>query len=537
MSADEKLAALLSATRVFALPGLDSKDDGWGPSSQAAAFTDIPYAPFNKADKLMRVSDWLTTNRFYQNQYNRNRTFGAGSGAFGFTNEFEEASFNVVDNTPRYKPRDGRRRKKEYSFHNRRRRGRGHINRGRGRGGNRGGRGGHNQRRNNWNTRRWNYQPERKDPSIPIQDSWVLEDSIDLPSLNQIATKEPRARTLVSAGKVERYRDIFGRITPRNPVDLARFENLEVVTATTSEDPILRRLIEEKRGTVFGTDTIFATLMSAGRSANAWDLSCRKEDGVLVFDKRANSSVDYLTVNENWNEVQETDKKSMNHPTQLFQEATLINHNFQQQVLDSKREAVELQETNPFASLFAAELASVGYRYRSYNLSDTVTMVARCEVHGYTERNGEKKFLNVRALNDFDHTLSGGVDWRQKLELAPAAVLASEMKNNNCKLAKWASQMALSGADELRLGFVARDTKAADPSHSHQILAIRSFSPAQFTAQLQMRPEIFWAALKRIINTIMDQEDGDFVLLRDPNESKLHIYRVPAVAEAEEATS
>ena len=31
-------------------------------------------------------------------------------------------------------------------------------------------------------------------------------------------------------------------------------------------------------------------------------------------------------------------------------------------------------------------------------------------------------------------------DWRKKLEMQPGAVLATELKNNNCKLARWTTQ-------------------------------------------------------------------------------------------------
>jgi translation initiation factor 3 subunit D len=516
------LTALLAESRQFTLPDLEENKTGWGPSENAGSFTDIPYAPFNKADKLGRVSDWIS-NRFYQN--NRNRVFGAGTGGFGFAQEFEEGQFNVVDNTPRFKPRDGRRRYAKFSIHNKRRRGRGAFSHHRGGGRGRGG--ASRGRQNNWNNRRWgNYQPERKEPSIQIQDSWSLCSTLDLSNLQGISMPTPVGRDLVTAGTIECYRkNPYDRITPRNAVSLHRFENTEFITASTSEDPILRRLQEEKKGTVYGTDTLFAVLMTASRSVNPWDIRCTKRDGVITFEKRPGSDIDYLTVNENWNEIQETDVKSLNHPKNLFKEATLINHNFSQQVLDSKQPKIDLDEPNPFAGMVNENCrpASVGYRYRSWRLSEDITLVGRCEVNGYTKIDGEKKYLTIRALNDFDHTLSGGIDWKNKLELAPAQVLASEMKNNNCKLAKWASKVALAGTDELRLGFVTRSSTSGGELN-HQILLVRSFRPQTFVGQLQMRVGSFWASLKVIIDAVLEQADGNYVLMRDPNEPKLHIY-------------
>ncbi len=43
--------------------------------------------------------------------------------------------------------------------------------------------------------------------------------------------------------------------------------------------------------------------------------------------------------------------------------------------------------------------------------------------------------------------LSGGVEWRQKLDTQRGAVLANELKNNACKLAKWTVQALLANAD------------------------------------------------------------------------------------------
>lgn len=48
---------------------------------------------------------------------------------------------------------------------------------------------------------------------------------------------------------------------------------------------------------------------------------------------------------------------------------------------------------------------------------------------------------------------SGGVDWRTKLDSQKGAVLATELKNNGCKLAKWTLQAILAGNDYIKYGF------------------------------------------------------------------------------------
>lgn len=48
--------------------------------------------------------------------------------------------------------------------------------------------------------------------------------------------------------------------------------------------------------------------------------------------------------------------------------------------------------------------------------------------------------------------MSGGVDWRTKLDLQKGAVLATELKNNSFKLAKWTAGALLAGSDQLKFG-------------------------------------------------------------------------------------
>jgi hypothetical protein len=62
-----------------------------------------------------------------------------------------------------------------------------------------------------------------------------------------------------------------------------------------------------------------------------------------------------------------------------------------------------------------------------------------------------------------------GVDWRQKIENQRGAVLATELKNNANKLARWTSAALVAGVDLIKLGYVAR----AHPRdrHHHVILS------------------------------------------------------------------
>jgi len=46
------------------------------------------------------------------------------------------------------------------------------------------------------------------------------------------------------------------------------------------------------------------------------------------------------------------------------------------------------------------------------------------------------------------------VDWRAKLDSQRGAVLATELKNNSCKIAKWTASALLAGSDIIKFGCV-----------------------------------------------------------------------------------
>ena len=46
------------------------------------------------------------------------------------------------------------------------------------------------------------------------------------------------------------------------------------------------------------------------------------------------------------------------------------------------------------------------------------------------------------------------MDWRAKLDTQRGAVLATELKNNSCKIAKWTASSQLAGSDIVKFGYV-----------------------------------------------------------------------------------
>ena len=174
---------------------------------------------------------------------------------------------------------------------------------------------------------------------------------------------------------------------------------------------------------------------------------------------------DYPSVNENAADPPlENEKDTLNSPSALSLEATYINQNFAFQVVrEDPSTRVELDHPNPFYSTEETEpLASCGFRYRKFDLSVTededVGIVVRTEVDAFVKAASaqeEDSYVTIKTLNEFDSRAqgSGGApDWRTKLDTQRGAVVATEMKNNSSKLARWAVQSVLAGADQLKIG-------------------------------------------------------------------------------------
>jgi translation initiation factor 3 subunit D len=248
-----------------------------------------------------------------------------------------------------------------------------------------------------------------------------------------------------------------------NVVDRAAYN------VTTSSDPVIQDLAEKDEATIFATSDILSMLMCAPRSVYSWDIVILRHGNKIYLDKRDGASIDMVTVNENAAdaplETSEGNKDSINSPGALALEATFINHNFAiQTVIESETSKYETAHENPFYN--PAEetepLASKVYKYRRFDLSlekddEPLHLIVRTELDAVVKNNisGDDQFLTIKALNEFDHKAQGSggaLDWRTKLSSQRGAVVATEMKNNSCKLARWTAQAILAKADIMKLG-------------------------------------------------------------------------------------
>ena len=556
------------AKPTFTLPTIDDNPDGWGPSTLPEQFSDMPYAPFEKRAFLGRMADWSARAEQYRERYrNQNRQATVANEAFAQEAE-DAAGFSLVDTTKvQQQPGWDKGMRGRY---------------GRGRGGRFGGaRGGGGRwgaaaaplgaeakfnahfekkkmpqapvskwRKNQQNNQGFRWQDQKpariRDASVDVRPTWVVKGQITFAELQKCTIEPPVAEDVMSCGTLRYYEKSFDRITPKTEKNLERIEKA-FFKVSTSEDPVIARLADVGGGEqmadvrVFATDAVLAVLMAAPRSKFSWDIIATRVGDRLFLDKRVGSTIDYVTCNETAMDFGDEDPLSINHATRLTSEATYINQNFSQQVLSEQTLAFE-DPSNPFASgKEEAEMAApVAYRYRKFEMGskpkkegepDTrVKLLCRCELDGVIKGKdgGDDQFLRLYALNEIDAKLNNGIDWRQKLDSQRGAVLATELKNNSNKLAKWTLQAMLAGADLMKLGYVSR--VHSKDSFNHRILGTQQIKPKEFATQINLNVSNSWGVLKAMVDLCLNLEEGKYLLMKDPNKEVIRLYSIPVDA-------
>jgi translation initiation factor 3 subunit D len=442
------------------------------------------------------MADWTTEGkdregRGGRQQYNqryRDQIYGAGPGGlqtvFNIEGTNEESSFSLVDRSQTsarsrgFGGRGGtftRGRGGQRGGQNQRG-GRGTFQRvGGGRGGqqgvsDRGGRGGRRGGRFGWKD--WDKPQRNREASVQPKDTWHMLEEIDFNRLSKLNLDTGEGEDLDDYGFLYYYDRTYDK-QPGAPTSIRKLTVLDraAYNVTTSSDPVIQELADKDEATIFATDNILSMLMCAPRSVYSWDIIMNKQGNKIFIDKRDGSSLDMVTVNENAAdaplEMSEGNKDQINSPGALKEEATHINNVFPTQVVtESDTSKREFENEHPFYN--SAEetdpLASKSYKYRRFDLSleadaEPLHLIVRTELDAVVKNNisGEDQYLTIKALNEFDNKAQGSggaLDWRTKLASQRGAVVATEMKNNSCKLARWTVQSILAKADLMKLGYV-----------------------------------------------------------------------------------
>jgi len=388
---------------------------------------------------------------------------------------------------------------------------------------------------------RRNALPSFKEWSVLTKTEWVMKRDISLSNLAklQIDAKEVKYEDLMWCGKLHSYNRQMDRISAKTEMPMRRFEELEFYNVSTVHDPHLTEMLQhDDEVCMIATDHVLACLVAAARSVYSWDIVVTKIKDKLIFDKRSGSIVDFLSVNETAAEPPlMDDKESINSPVKLSQEASCINQNFSQMVLDLDGAPKEMDNPNPFEEddEDSNQVASGAYRYRKITLPgnpkaenqferNPVTLIVRTEVNcRMPEAHDDKGLVSVKALNEYEPKLS--YSWRLHLESQRGRCLATELTNNAFKLGRWTAQAILAGCDTMKLGYVSR--VQPNDTWSHTVLGVQTHMTDGFAEQIGLTRNNMFGILRTIIDLAMQWEDGKYLILKDPTKSVLRIYDVP----------
>ncbi|ANB14468.1 translation initiation factor eIF3d Moe1 [Sugiyamaella lignohabitans] len=545
------------------LPKLASTSEPWGPPSEVPTslrFNNVPYAPYSKGDKLGKAADWAFDagkdgKDQKRQQYGRGfrdpyHAYGSNFTSF-FTNEEDEGitSFSVVDSAAKAAPKNaGGRGGSQHTILKSRRGGagaaggrggsfqsqRGH-HQGQGRGGQGGGRG-QGFKRPGW--RDYDKPQKVRDASVNITEGWSLIQSIGFNEFQKLSFDVRQGESIDSYGSVHYYNNK----TLDKPSVNAKLEPLDriVYNISTSDDPVIQELSAKDAGTVFATDSIISLLMCVTKTVNPWDIIITKKNGKVYLDKREGGPLDLVSVDENAADApaDATDSKdTLNNATALAYEATYINQNFNANAVIESSETYDFGKPNPFYSeedqKQSEPLLAHGYDYKKFNLANNVeeepiNLVIRTEIDAAQKNlNGSVSLVTVKALNEYGGS-TGALEWKNRFVNARGAIVAAEMKNNLCKISRWTVQSILAGANLMKIGFVSRVNPKDNTQHT--IIGVIGQEPAQLSNQINLNLNNGWGIVKSVVNICSELDEGKYVLLRDPNNPAVKLYKVPSNA-------
>ncbi|KAM7454772.1 hypothetical protein BLSTO_04470 [Blastocystis sp. subtype 1] len=490
----------MESESTYELPSFAVNENGWGPSTLPDDYKDLPYSFFSRDENLGMIMD-LTQVSFAQNR-------GSAESEQG------DNAFTTIDvtrtNTNRKTKLIHTKTNRNYNNANYNNTASG-ANKGRG------------QQKKNYNS----YQRRNYDtlhiPSIPIKPTWKKICQMDFSDLAKLSTKVlPTATTFAECGSYNDYNPQYDLISVKKPVNLESHKECgDLHSISVMKDPFLSQVSDKNVATVYTTDVALAHLMVAIRSQLSWDLEIIK-NAHGIFISHRDGVFDTYTVNETSADLPTEEENKDNC---LRTEATAINRDFAKQIMAPH--LTKCAYPSPFSPAQDEDPAAIHrmYRYRKFQLSDTQSVLVRTEVHGAQQRGGKAELFNAYAVNEWCPRTPLVNRWRSKMETSSGYALAEDMKNNNFRLSKWGVQAILAGVDRVKIGFVSR-RNMNNLEAGHVILGVQTFSLDAFTKQIMLNEKNMWATLEYVVKEVSKQEDGNYVMLKDPVKGILHLYAV-----------
>merc|ERR1712198_776142 len=92
-------------------------------------------------------------------------------------------------------------------------------------------------------------------------------------------------------------------------------------------------------------------------------------------------------------------------------------------------------------------------------------------------------------------------------------------------MGKWTVQSIPAGADQIKFGYVTHYN--VKDSGRHVILGTQQFKPVEFAQQINLSMDNAWGVVRCVLDLIMQQKDGKYLIVKDPNKQLLRLYDIP----------
>jgi translation initiation factor 3 subunit D len=146
--------------------------------------------------------------------------------------------------------------------------------------------------------------------SVNVTTDWENINEISKTTVEKIAVSKINVEDIKKVGTIKEYDRAFDKINPNNERPLLSSDGIQI-SSSTLDDKVLIEIIEQElntdRPTVYTTDVILAAIMTLKTSVFPWEIAITKEKNQIIFsrqegereDKTNISYIDLQTVIEN----------------------------------------------------------------------------------------------------------------------------------------------------------------------------------------------------------------------------------------------
>ncbi|PJF18300.1 Eukaryotic translation initiation factor 3 subunit D [Paramicrosporidium saccamoebae] len=479
---------------------------------------DIPFAPFAKTDRLGRIADWTCPSGDVNSVHGGSRRNYIRAGTAPKNTEEEEAGWSFAadaKNAPREKkaanigPIKGPVAIGKWDGGGKQRTvGKGNTGGGRRPGG--------------WGPRFNDRQNQRKrEPSVVVSSDWRILEEIEFSRLSKLQLDPDDAICIADVGITPVYDKSCDKISTRqekivtNPTSAPIRPNIPPI----EDDILMRKLAAEHGATVIVSDNVASLLMAAPRTTLPWDISIKRRDNLIFFDKRIDSDVDLHPVNETAVDAPCEDRSSsdsINSSVSLAREAARLSHNLPSVLCTSESRTLGTEDN--------ASKGNCPTRYAKLDLGDGNVMLVRSQISSILADSSMP--FHLATLLEYEHKGAGGMDWRLKLDSQRGAVFAHEIRNNGAVLARIVFRALLSSMEHVKLAYLSR--VSPKDATRHALLGVHDFEPYELANQMNLNVPNGFGILRAMVDLCQRLPTNcDFVLMRDPNKAVLRLYKLP----------